>query len=314
MRRKLKTESTVRAKRRRLEALKPLAEDIGKWATAHAASVGARYQAGGTDPPQLTPRQSDVMELLFCIADEIGGGAPERAVKAALEVFEVADEAEDNLEVAALRDTARVLATRGGALSLAALVSLLKGLEDSPWKDLGTDGLTTRKLTRLLVGFGLPPHDERKFWLESERKWVHGIKLEWLKDAIQRWEIQLPGRVQNSSRSVGSNGQPVDNTGKSEPTEAPTESPTEPVRKGEPRESENGNHGFSAARVLAKYGGRLPRYPLVTAIRRESQTSEENAGILLDVAVEAGAIAEAGGWYTISGDGRRGAMACEVKP
>lgn len=62
--------------------------------------------------------------------------------------------------------------------------------------------------------------------------------------------------------------------------------------------------GLYAVRVLARYGGRLQRYPLTTAIRRECSTTELDAGLLLDVAVETGAIQLRDGWYSIAGDGR----------
>lgn len=134
-------------------------------------------------PNGITDRNADVWEPLLAIADAAGGGWPERARAACVELCKVTQSREASLGVKLLTDL-RTTWGEADARSTADILEALRELEESPWGDLRGKELDPRGLARRLKAYGIEP-TKVKVGADSLR----GYRREDLFDA---WERYLP--------------------------------------------------------------------------------------------------------------------------
>lgn len=154
MRRKSKD---VVAQRVRLCRPVDLRRKLLRWSKDHAGAIADAYQAASTKlPDALNDRQQDCWEILFAIADHVGGDWPKTARDAAVLICGRLD-ADASLPEMLLRDLygyhqdKHLLKVRSKDL-----VDWLNAQDERPWKDLRKGrGIDQRRLSDMLGTFGI---------------------------------------------------------------------------------------------------------------------------------------------------------------
>ncbi len=162
LRRRRPSEKVERFRLRKVgpEAL-PIFRDVREWAQAHLDSLSA---AEPELPDELDDRAQDIMEPLLAIADEVGGGWPERSRRAAVGLL-TGDEREDaeSLGVRLLRDVRGVFDDESSdRLPTGKMLEALQAMEEAPWGSLRGEALEARGLARLLKPYGVKPETLRE--------------------------------------------------------------------------------------------------------------------------------------------------------
>ena len=109
-------------------------------------------------PESLHDRAADCWRPLLAIADAVGGPWPTLARQAAVALSSI--DADADAATLLLRDIKTIFVDDGNPAVLASstLVERLVGLEDRPWAEWSRGRpLSTAKLARLLVGYGVSP-------------------------------------------------------------------------------------------------------------------------------------------------------------
>ncbi len=176
MRRRMAGERVAQYRVRRDEPIMHgLRDRLAVWAQAHAEGLTA-----AVPEMPVEDRAADTWEPLIAVADAAGGRWPQMAREACLAMVSGADEAQEerSVQVRLLTDIRRTFDEQDVAfLSSLELVQHLKNLTESPWGDWG---LTTSRLARDLVPFGIKPG-------HNVEKTVRGYRLEYFHDAFTRY-------------------------------------------------------------------------------------------------------------------------------
>ena len=190
LKRKLTTERVERFRRRQALQLRPLRNRLEAWGETHAASLDGVVPRA---PAELSDRQQDAWEILFAIADLVGGTWPTRARLAAEELAATRVDGEPSLGNRLLSDLHALLQASGDRhLTSNECIAHLNGLDDAPWRTSNNGmGLTSHRLNRLLRRYEIHTHDVR---IEGHGV-VKGLHREKLQEAINRW---LPKRAEAS--------------------------------------------------------------------------------------------------------------------
>jgi hypothetical protein len=246
MKRKKRGEKVSRLRQREIVTQsQPLRDQIARWAVDHLESLA---EARPEDILEISDRAFDVWEPLLAIADEAGADWPVRA-RAAARALSAASAAEDDtLTVQLLADVRTVFGDREHVGS-SELAAALRDLTESPWGEIGKNGLTTHQLARRLRPFGVRP---RHRWIDGADR--RGYWLDELRDSFERY-------LTDSERQSVGNGSTMPLF-------------VAPVSVGEelPRQSENGevllNQADSVALTVQQEGdGRKTDERLVTLLR-----------------------------------------------
>lgn len=129
-------------------------DNMEKLATASAPDI----------PKGLDDRAAQSWDLLFAIADLVGGGWPQRARDAAAVLSGNSDDRDDSLGVLLLADVRELLVEgKTDKLSSKAICGALHALESRPWAEYGKrqKPLTQNHLAHLLAPFEIAPHTIR---------------------------------------------------------------------------------------------------------------------------------------------------------
>lgn len=113
-------------------------------------------------PNELGDRAQDSWEPLIAIARTVGAAWEDRARRAAIALSgNVQDD--DSAGVLLLTDIRRIFESKSPRRALASseLVDELRKCEESPWADLGANGLTKHALARRLKPYGIRPGNNR---------------------------------------------------------------------------------------------------------------------------------------------------------
>jgi hypothetical protein len=136
-------------------------------------------------PDALTDRQQDGAEPLLAIADLAGGGWPETARLALIELCGEAQADDQSIGVRLLADIRGILLSRDvDRIPSVELAAALAEIETSPWGEWGKAGkpLSAAKLARLLGRFAIVPHSVR-----VDDRTPKGYTLEDFQDAFERY-------------------------------------------------------------------------------------------------------------------------------
>ncbi len=157
LRRRKKSEliSRFRAREARVET-----EELRSLLEAHASLF--EFPNEVLMPEALGDRAMDGWESLIAIADLAGESWPERARKAAVILNGGRDDDDDSYGVRLLEDCRTTFRERGDQpIASANLLEALLECEESPWKDLGKNGLTMQRLASMLRPYGIRPGNHR---------------------------------------------------------------------------------------------------------------------------------------------------------
>lgn len=152
--RKLRTETTERARRRRItESGRPIRDRGERWSEQ---SIDALADAEPELPDELDDRAQDVAEPLLAIADLAGGEWSARARAAIVSLRGQAEPDEASLGTRLLTDIKTAFdKEEADKLSTEDLLAHLGDDEEAPWADWQGKGLTARALSRLLTPYGI---------------------------------------------------------------------------------------------------------------------------------------------------------------
>jgi putative DNA primase/helicase len=169
----------------RLDAFKPLARRIARWAADNRTALA---EADPALPDPLNDRAADNWRPLVALADAAGGPWPEAARRAALTISG-ADNAPRSNRERLLGDIRAVYLARGvDRLSSADLCLALAAMDDRPWPEWRQGKpITQRQLASLLAPFAVSPGTIR-----VEGATAKGYVLDQFADAFARY---LPEEV-----------------------------------------------------------------------------------------------------------------------
>lgn len=151
---------------------------------AHLAAWAAQVER--MDYPELPEgvhdRDADVWEPLLMVAEAAGADWPERAAAACQWFVRNKPASTVSLGVRLLVDLRSVWPEGHAAMTTVDILTALARLDDAPWADLYGEGLSSRKLAKLLSDFGASPRDVRTPWGRGK-----GYRREDLWDAWTRY-------------------------------------------------------------------------------------------------------------------------------
>jgi putative DNA primase/helicase len=174
-------EDIERLRRNRLDELAPTLRRIWRWAGDHAEAV---RRADPILPRQLNDRAADCWRILAAVADQAGGGWPERARAAALLLSEDSDDTE-TIATRLLRDLRELFdAEPSGVLFSEEIVVRLISREERGWAEMGKARrpLSKVSLARLLDRFRIRPDTVRR-----GNDVAKGYRRDQFEDAWQRY-------------------------------------------------------------------------------------------------------------------------------
>jgi hypothetical protein len=271
----------------RTEALR---RKLARWSVDHIEDL--RQRVGRSDPPtDLDDRQQDNWSPLLAIADLCGVRDEARKVAVAFG----ADRDDDTASVLLLEDMREIFDGRE-AVHTGEILEALLDREDRPWLEWKSGKpITGRGVARLLEPYGIRPKQLR---LDGENR--NGYTSDMFKEAFMRYLSSTTSTGQQAQQVTERNDrlQNEDCRGSQEPVTLSKQKVVDVVDDGTQDPGENKDY-LPAARVLGKFGGRLQRFPLLAAIRRECKASLEDTELFLDLAVETGTVLKSEGWYLL---------------
>lgn len=179
MRRRAQHEQVRRFRiRRDSPRVRAIGERLGEWAVPRAKMIG---EAEPDLPEVLNDRAQDAWEALFAVAEAAGGDWPARARKAAVALSAVSED-DDSLSLLLLSDVRQVFGA-AARLSTDDLLTGLRKIDESPWRDLNGKALDAHSLSSYLKAFGVRPK------LVRIGKPIRGYDRADLSDA---WDRYLP--------------------------------------------------------------------------------------------------------------------------
>ena len=128
-----------------------------------------------TDMLELNDRQMDAWDSLLVIADAAGGDWPTRARAAALALSDDDDEedpTQSTIEARAVRDCYAAWDSGATFMPAQQLVDRMREMLDAPWALMGSGGLSTVALGRMLATYHV--HSVREY---VEKTRVRGFRL-----------------------------------------------------------------------------------------------------------------------------------------
>jgi hypothetical protein len=209
--RKLASVKVARLRRRDAAPLEVLAQKCARWAADNTQYLA---NAEPTIPLIDNDRGSDAWELLFAIADQVGGHWPERVKRSFLKIM--AGETDDtestgemllgdirNVFEEALQPTEQRSQQR---ISSAELALRLRNTEGSPWPEFGRNatGLTVNQLAVLLRPFHLRPETLRIGRVER----LKGYRRQTFEPVFARYLPPLAAKPTPSSPQGAAGGYP----------------------------------------------------------------------------------------------------------
>jgi hypothetical protein len=149
MRRRAPNE-TVESFRSRLH--EPEGRALRERLAAWADTVRERLQDAFPEMPEgVSDRPADVWEPLLAIADAAGGGWPERAREACVELVAAATAGDKaSLGIRLLTDLRDVVFNGADRMPTAQILAALNAMDDAPWADMGGKPLDSRQLAKRL--------------------------------------------------------------------------------------------------------------------------------------------------------------------
>jgi len=149
-----------------------------RWALDHSERLG---HISVSTPQTLHDRAQDLWRPLLAIAEQAGGGWPDRARRAAMELAQV-QPLENSLGVQLLVTIRSIFnQQKTDHISSEAMVHALADREDSPWPDRLP--LTKAQLARRLAPFGIRPTIVHRRRTQVSR----GYRLQDFRDAFTRY-------------------------------------------------------------------------------------------------------------------------------
>lgn len=133
-------------------------------------------------PEGVHDRDADVWEPLLMVAEAAGADWPGRAAAACQWFVRNKPASTVSLGVRLLVDLRSVWPEGHAAMTTVDILTALARLDDAPWADLYGEGLSPRKLAKLLSDFGASPRDVRTPWARGK-----GYRREDLWDAWARY-------------------------------------------------------------------------------------------------------------------------------
>jgi putative DNA primase/helicase len=178
--RRHRDEPRSRLRTRDLALLEPLARQARRWALDHLARLEI---AEPMLPNQLHDRAVDCWQPLVAIADEAGGGWPERARWAAIELSEANDDSETT-GTRLLADIRELFtAEASDVLFSEELVEALGKMENRPWPEWKAGKPISKvQVARLLSQFRIRPDDVRR-----GQRVAKGYTRDKFRDAFKRY-------------------------------------------------------------------------------------------------------------------------------
>lgn len=149
-------------------------------------------------PPGVVDRPADVWEPLLTIAQSINPRWALAAREACVHLVGESRGQHPSMNVALLDDIRSVFTAAGGpeAMPTAELIDALRGLEESPWRDLRGRPLDPSQLARRLRGFDIGSVN-----LRTGGHVVKGYRLADLADAWNRYLPAIPGNAATAATS-----------------------------------------------------------------------------------------------------------------
>jgi Protein of unknown function (DUF3631) len=157
MKRKTKSETVGRLRWRTIrDALLPLRQRITRWVKDNATTLHA---ADPNVPEELNDRTAEVCEILFAIADAVGGRWPEHARKVATALSGAGDTYDGLKGIQLLADLRQLFEERNTDwLSSEEIVNALVEMEDRPWAEYRKgQPITKNSIAKLLEPFDIKP-------------------------------------------------------------------------------------------------------------------------------------------------------------
>jgi putative DNA primase/helicase len=265
----------------RTEALR---RRCARWGADHLEEIRKRVDRLEV-PGELDDRAADNWRPLLSVAELCGVRDKAREVAIAFGV----EREDESASVLLLEDLREILDGRE-SIHTETILEVLREREDRPWPEWGRGKkpITGRGVAKLLEPYGIR---SRQLKIGGENRW--GYRSEDFDEAFLRY-LSLPSATSHINQHVAANSQtlpisenPRNTTSASSAPSTDTEKSSGVVDKPPISGTENGN-GLHAVRVLAKFGGRLQRGPLLIAIRRECAVPPDQAEILLGLAIESG--------------------------
>jgi hypothetical protein len=167
-----------------------LRDRIAEWAAGVEDILKDAYP---TMPDNIKDRDADVWEALLAIADEAGGGWPERARVTAVTLVTLAKEGVPSLGVRLLADL-RVVFGSDEVLATESILQRLKMLDESPWVEIRGKPLDDRGLAQMLR-----PYDVKPKVVRIGTATARGYQRSDIADA---WRRYLPPSPEKSVTSV----------------------------------------------------------------------------------------------------------------
>jgi putative DNA primase/helicase len=183
MRRRRPDETVARVRLDRLDALVPLARRAARWARDH---IDALRTADPDVPAELHDRAADNWRSLLAIADEAGGGWPERARRAAVALTAAGADDAETMCTMLLADLHELFnAEPSGVLFTAEILAALHKRDDRPWPEYRHGKpITGRQVASLIKEVGVPTN---KTVRRPGAKTDKGYRVEWFVDAFMRY-------------------------------------------------------------------------------------------------------------------------------
>lgn len=170
-----------------------LRERLEHWADSIRSEIS---DAWPQLPEGVVDRPADVWEPLLAVADAAGGHWPSTAREACVELVKVAETREASLGVRLLGDLRSVFGERS-TMATKAILDALHGMVEAPWNDLRGKPLDTRRLARMLDGYGI---GSTALWIDG--KTLRGYKREDLWDAWNRYLPPAPAGPQGPQGAI----------------------------------------------------------------------------------------------------------------
>ena len=194
LKRRAPGEHVERFRRRRAEGeATSLYDRMAVWAAEHVETLA---DARPAIPDELGDRAADVWEPLLAIADLAGGGWPERARRAAVELSAGKRADDDSVGVRLLADIRRAFDERGlDRLATSELLEALRADEEAPWADWSGKPLSARVLGDKLKPYGVRSRSVRL----DDGSTPKGYRREQFEDAWSRYLPQEEARKRHTA-------------------------------------------------------------------------------------------------------------------
>lgn len=273
---------------------KGLRRKLARWSADNLEELQKRVDRLDV-PKELDDRSSDNWRPLLCVAELCG--LRDEARKVAIGF--AGEKSDDSASVLLLEDMKAIFDGREAAHSKDVVEALLER-EDRPWQEWRkSKPITPRQVARLLEPYEIRP---KQVWVDGANR--QGYRREDFAEAFSRYLTPRSPRTQAAQQVTRKNetlGNEHSRGSNSPLTDSKQTSLGDLGDKTPYTGAENGSaHDFFAVAMLEQLGGRLQKIPLTTAIQREHSATLAQAELLLGLAVDAGAIVEAEGWYSVA--------------